>query len=450
MKTIIKILTLLIACSVNHAMAQADISGTWQGDLTLGPDATLTVQFILQQETDGSWSAVVHSPDTGGIKNVPANVVEFDGANLQLEVAELSGAYAGVLKDGSIEGEWSQAGESLPLNLKPYVKPVMSQADMDLLLGEWNGKLEIPAGALTLLFRFEMNEAGELAGFIQSPDQGGNETPVSDIALDQGALSLKVPAAQVEIKGKITDHRFVGEFKQGQGTMPLTLDKGKYEPQVNALSLSAEAMDQLLGEWHGELDTPAGTMAVVYRFETSEAGDYVAYRDNPDQGATGIPVTEAVLEGDTLTIKTAGPGGGFSGKLAGAAIQGEMTGPMGAIPLSLQKGQYTPAVYPLELPLADQAAISGKWKGTLNTPQAELAIVLRFETGNDGAFYGYVDSPDQGVNGIKVTEAAIIGGELNLSTRFPRARYTGRLSGNEIQGQWQQGPGSMPLTLSKD
>ena len=165
MKTLTKILVMLTVLATADVMAQQDISGIWQGKLNTGGDATLTVQFIMTREADGSWSAVINSPDMGGIKNIKANAAAFDGSNLKIDVAELSGAYAGVFKDGTFEGNWSQAGSSMALNLSPYEKPIMSQADIDVLLGEWVGKIQIPAGGLTLVFRFAQNDGGHLTGF---------------------------------------------------------------------------------------------------------------------------------------------------------------------------------------------------------------------------------------------------------------------------------------------
>ena len=69
MKALLKILAVTVLLLTNNVMAQEDISGTWQGVLELGGDSKLTVQFILEKQADGSWSAVVNSPDMGGIKN---------------------------------------------------------------------------------------------------------------------------------------------------------------------------------------------------------------------------------------------------------------------------------------------------------------------------------------------------------------------------------------------
>lgn len=450
MKTMIKILAIVTLLANNSIFAQEDISGTWQGKLSLEGDAKLTVQFIINKEADGSWSALVNSPDTGGIKNVKASSAGFDGSNLKIDVPDLSGAYKGTYKDGAFTGTWSQAGTTMPLNLSPYTKPVLLEADKALLKGEWTGKVDVPAGALTLVFRFVTDDAGEFKGFIRSPDQGTNEMPMADIELVDGELSLKVPSWQGDVKGKLSSTKFAGNFVQGGRSFPLTMNKGKYEPPKSVLSLSKEIMDQLLGEWHGELDTPMGSMTVVYRFETNDAGGYTAFRESPDQSSNGVPVTEATMTDGTLTLKNPGPSGEFNGKLAGDTISGEVKGPLGAVPLTLKKGKYIPPSYKLSLSKAAMDQIQGKWQGKLKTPQRELTLVFRFEANGDGDYYGFVDSPDQGNTSLKVVEAALEGDELSLKTKFPKAEFRGKLNGDELDGQWMQGPGTMPLTMKKE
>ena len=449
MKALLKILVVAVALLINSVMAQEDISGTWQGVLALGGDSKLTVQFFLEKQADGSWSAVVNSPDMGGIKNVKADSASFDGSNLKIDVASLSGGYAGVLKNGAFEGQWSQAGSSMPLQLKPYTKPVMSQKEIDILLGEWVGKLKIPAGDLTLVFRFSQNDAGDLKGTLQSPDQGSNEIPATDIMLSGEDFSMKVPAARLLITGKMTAKDFTGKFNQGGQQMDLVMAKGKYEPPKSVLNLPKEVEDQLLGEWHGELNTPVGAATVVYRFETNKNGEFSAFRQNPDQSSNSAPVTEASIADGKLTLKTPGPGGEFNGKLAGDTITGQVVSPMGVVPLVLKKGKYVPPSYQLSLSKEAMDQLQGKWQGKLNTPQRALTMVFRFEEKGNGEYYAFVDSPDQGNTSLKVIKASLTGDELSLETKFPKGQFKGKLNGGTMDGNWMQGPANLPLSLKK-
>jgi hypothetical protein len=75
----------LLFCT--QAFAQADLTGTWQGKLAISPNEKMTVQFIFTKQADGSYKAVLNSPDTGGIKNVAANSVKYAAGKLTIDVA---------------------------------------------------------------------------------------------------------------------------------------------------------------------------------------------------------------------------------------------------------------------------------------------------------------------------------------------------------------------------
>ena len=76
---------------------------------------------------DGSYEVVLNSPEQGAIKDIKASSVSYDSGILKLDVTDLSGSYEGILKDGKFEGNWKQEGTLIPLNLKPYEKPVLSK-----------------------------------------------------------------------------------------------------------------------------------------------------------------------------------------------------------------------------------------------------------------------------------------------------------------------------------
>ena len=132
MKNIIKLMVMLIVIfQINNVMADENIIGTWQGDLIVAPGSELTTQFIITQEPNGSYSVILNSPDQGAIKNVKANSAVYTSGVLKLDVAELSGSYEGIVKDGKIEGNWKQEGTSFPLNLSPFQKREITQKDID-------------------------------------------------------------------------------------------------------------------------------------------------------------------------------------------------------------------------------------------------------------------------------------------------------------------------------
>ena len=454
MKIFIKIFILLIAVfQITHVLAAESITGTWQGKLVTSPGAELVIQFVITQEPNGAYSVVLNSPDQGGIKNVKASSVVYTSGSLKLDVAELSGSYEGVLKDGKIDGKWKQEGTSFPLILSPYEKPILSKKDMDKLLGAWNGKLTLPGGSLTIVFRFERTEKGEFTGSLDSPDQGGYGIPVTDISISDGDFILKIPRINAEYKGKMTNNEITGKFTQVGNAMPLNLKKGEYKTETYKLTLPKEAMDQLLGEWNGPLTMPiGGSITAVFRFEQAKNGDFSGFIDLPDQGANGIPITEAILSDGKLILKIKSLGGEFTGELSKDKIVGNWTQTgMNSAPLALNRGKYKAPEYKLSLPKETMDQLAGKWSGKMEAwdkKSAPMNVMFRFEKAKSGDFKGFVDMPDQGTKDMPVTEATLSNGKLTLKIKAAMAvEFKGQLSGDKLVGEWVTA-GSKGVVLS--
>jgi uncharacterized protein (DUF2147 family) len=331
--------SMLIASAGTMAAAPAtapqDLAGVWQGKLPIDATTSLTIQFTFAKDAKGGYTAVLDSPDNGAIKNTPATGVTFDGSNVKLQVAALSGAYAGALKDGKISGQWTQPGGNLPLVLTPYAKPVLSKAAIDTLTGTWFGPLKFPGGELTFVMRFKTDAKGEFGGTLAVPEQGGNETPMADIQLADGKLTFKIPQVRGEYSATVANGAMTGAWKQaGAGSppegMPVSLKKGEYAAQVYALKLSTEAFATLNGAWKGKLEVtpPQGqkiALNMVLRFGTSSGGQYVAFIDSPDQKAMNIPVTEVTFAAGKLNLKVAAVRGEYNGTLTDKTITGQWT-----------------------------------------------------------------------------------------------------------------------------
>ena len=95
----------------------SDIDGAWLGTLDAGA-AKLRVVFHLTNTEDGLM-ATLDSPDQGA-KGIPVTTVTREGASLKLEVKSINGHFEGKISSdlSTIEGTWTQMGNSLPLALK--------------------------------------------------------------------------------------------------------------------------------------------------------------------------------------------------------------------------------------------------------------------------------------------------------------------------------------------
>ncbi len=450
MKRLLILLVMLTALlQINSAMASEDISGTWQGALSPAPGSELIIQFVITKNDDGSYAVVLNSPDQGAIKDIKASSVVYDSGKLELDVVDLSGSYEGVLKDGKFEGNWKQEGTVIPLNMKPYEKPVLTKEDKAKLAGQWHGELKIPSGTHMLVFRFEMKDESDFKGFLDLPNTGGKDLSVTDVELDGDSVKFKIPNAGAEFKGKFSSTELTGEIKLNTQQFPVTLKKGEYKAPVHDLNLPEATREQLAGEWHGQLKMPNNILHVEYRFEKTEKGEFVGFYALTDQNVKGIPFTEGNIVDGKLVLKIKVANAEYKGQLEGNKLTGEWSqAGISSTPLSLKKGKYIPPVFNLDLPEKTRESLEGEWHGHLQTQTNLLHVVLRFETTEKGEFIGFYDIPDQKVKDIKIFEASLSDGKITL--KIPNALFTGELDGNELKGEVEeQNRKRTPITLKK-
>jgi hypothetical protein len=345
------VLTALLS-GTSSAAAPPDLTGVWQGKLAVDAKTSLAVQFTFTKAANGTYTAVLNSPDNAEIKNTAVTGVTWDGNNLKLQVPSLSGSYAGTLKNGKIGGQWTQPGSALALELAPFQKPVITASTMQALQGNWSGVLTVAAGITqNVVFTFKQAADGGLEGTFNIPDQGFS-APMASVAFTNGELSLKVPRANnLDYKGKVAANQITGRVVAPNNPsmpaegLPLNMQRGEYKPKVATLKLSAESFAALKGKWQGTLEVQnpqTGTKAslpMVLRFETNDKGEYLGYVDSPTQGAKGLAVTEASLAGGKLAIKIDAVKGEFAGTLSGNTLTGEWAQPAAGVkaPLTLTR-----------------------------------------------------------------------------------------------------------------
>jgi hypothetical protein len=445
MKTYVMFFLMLSLLLCGHAVAQTDLTGTWQGKLAIDQATKITIQFIISKKADGTYSAIVNSTDSS-IKNVSASAVQLAGGKLTIDVASLSGSYAGTVGKGTITGEWKQPGSTLPLVLTPYKKP--EAGSFKPLLGEWFGKLLVPGiTSLAIIFRFEMAKDGTIAAFMDVPDQNARGIAASDLKLEGDQVSLRIPVAGIEYTGQLAVNNIKGTFKQSGAAFELNLAKGKY--QVPGIEMPAEDMNKLLGQWAGRMkmgpDPNADMSTVILRFEKMKDGKLAAFSDSPEQGSYGRALTDVTLKGDQLSIKIPGTTSGFTGKLSGNSITGTFSLAEIKLDLTVTKGaKFPPPVTQIDLPADLIKKLLGRWSGNLGT----VTPTFRFERNAAGKNEIFIDIPQQNVKSMPVLKASLVDGSLFF--KLSGAEYTGKLEGNKINGTLKSQGQNIPLSLTKE
>ena len=104
---------------------------------------------------------------------------------------------------------------------------------------------------------------------------------------------------------------------------------------------------------------------------------------------------------------------------------------------------------------ADDSQTKGKeqiWEGTLKAaPGIELRLVIH-ATLRDGAEpVATLDSPDEGLSGLKLSSVVIDRSKLAFELKITEATYEGKINatGTEATGTWTQRGGQLPLSFVK-
>lgn len=203
----------------------------------------------------------------------------------------------------------------------------------------------------------------------------------------------------------------------------------------------------LLGEWVGKLKiNEAMSLTIVFRYEIDKDGKYAAFLDSPDQAAKGIPASDVLIDGKQVSFKVPAVQGEYTGQLAGDNISGTWKQPTFEGALVLTKGKYQAPENQVDISADTMKLLLGRWLGKVGP----LSIVLRFEQNAAGKPIILLDSPDQGARGIPVAKAALKDGTLSLNVTAVGGEYSGKLSGNTIDGTWTQLGNSTPLFLTKE
>ena len=114
--TSLMLIILLLQALQAQNIDKKSLTGSWLGRITAN-SVTLRVVFNLSVVEKDSLIATLDSPDQGA-KNIKLGRVTFDGKALKISAGALIAEYNGTVKnDTLIEGTWTQAGNSVPLNL---------------------------------------------------------------------------------------------------------------------------------------------------------------------------------------------------------------------------------------------------------------------------------------------------------------------------------------------
>jgi uncharacterized protein (TIGR03435 family) len=302
------VLTALAGLPRNALAQTKDITGTWQGTLEAGK--SLRTVFKISKGEDGGLKASLIVIDQSG-QVIPLTSIKQDGSSVKMSLVGAGITYDGKLTaDGSeIDGTWTQAGNSLPLNLKhvseaaawtipappPPVVPMAANADPAFEVSTIKpSKPDEPGKMLTIRgteFKTVNFSLGELISFayeVHTNQIVGAPAWVNSEKFDIDAKpdtpgSPNDAQLKTMLKKLLVD-RFQLKFHEGKKVLPVyALEPGK-SPQLKKADPNAGALP---GFWFtggpGKLNVSNATMIEFSHFLQS------AVLDRPVVDQTGLP-----------------------------------------------------------------------------------------------------------------------------------------------------------------
>jgi hypothetical protein len=124
---------LLLVCAFAASMLPASsaqspsLAGEWRGTYNINIGGDREIIFTLR-EVDGVLTGTFDNP-TAGIMAVSVESINVNGKDIRLLLPRIQGEYYGTIRDElgadgqpvRIDGDWSQAGEYIPITLRRSV-----------------------------------------------------------------------------------------------------------------------------------------------------------------------------------------------------------------------------------------------------------------------------------------------------------------------------------------
>jgi uncharacterized protein len=187
-----------------------------------------------------------------------------------------------------------------------------------------------------------------------------------------------------------------------------------------------------IGQWHGVLATPGGSLTMVFSIRQNADGGFGGDLESIDQNAgQKLALGDVRLTPNRLTFSIPSIGATYEGDWteteqvwSGVFRQGM------ALPLALERGT------PPALPVVE--GLDGTWRATLPRGAANLRLILRVRSGGYGTRVR-LDSPDLGAMGLEVEQFARQGDSVRFRVPAGTVEFRGVLAtANSVGGTWSR------------
>ncbi|HET9361070.1 MAG TPA: alpha/beta fold hydrolase [Vicinamibacterales bacterium] len=210
------------------------------------------------------------------------------------------------------------------------------------------------------------------------------------------------------------------------------------------VAMPVQAQVKVVGDWHGVLQSPVGSMTLILTIAEGENGGLRGEMESVDQGSQKVPLTTLTVNGGHLA---------FTVRPAQIAYEGEWVEAEEHWAGVFTQGRRTPLTFRRGLPAARPVieGLDGVWEGAVTRNGVGLRLLLRVVTSERGTIVTF-DSPDLGAFGLPVAGFSRRAQSVGFSVPASGARFAGTLSddGARLSGIWTlPGQPDVDLALSR-
>ena len=169
---------------------------------------------------------------------------------------------------------------------------------------------------------------------------------------------------------------------------------------------------------------------------------------------SNVPLADIKVDDKSVKFKIAAGGPNapdFDCSLESAtSMKCTLHGPGGAVTATMKRTSEAKVELPKTSP-AVAAELEGNWEGSIETPNGALRLVVHLKNQPDKTVKGTLDSLDQNATDLPLTDIVQKGSAVEFLLRMVNGAYKGTLNkdATQIEGEWSQGGGSLPLILKK-
>lgn len=252
-------LILIVLLATIHSIFAQTIEGSWKGELDV-QGTKLPLIFHIQKDTNG-YKSNFDSPMQGA-KAIPIEKTTFENGELTFDASNMGITYRGKVHNNKIEGNFSQNGFNLPLNLTKTL------GGEDVLNRPQTPKAPFGYDNEEVTFKNE-KEGNLLAGTLTSPKNFIKKSPILVMITGSGAQNrdeelfghkpFMVIADDFAKKGIATlrmDDRGIGGSEKGKMSATTENFAGDISSAVNFLVKRGYTNIGLIGHSEGGMIAP--------------------------------------------------------------------------------------------------------------------------------------------------------------------------------------------------